>query len=344
MKEILINLPEELDINGITEFSRELKTIDEGEKYVFDMGGKRFFPPFSMLFLAKQIDNFKKKHRNSEIYVRNHTNHDYAAHMGFFQAFGVDYGKKPGEASGSSTYLPITHFSVADIQNEANENLEHTGDVIERYSRQLSSMLTRQDDGDLVDTLEYSIREILRNVVEHSQSKNIWYCAQYWPSKNQVEIGVLDSGIGILKALSANPSLSTKIKSDYEALQMSLLPGISGKVYKGQRRDPNDHWGNSGYGLYMTSRLCRNGGSFFICSGQSGIFLKGDEKLEYKTDIAGTAIRMIIDTSKIESLNDRLQSFRNDGYKLAKEIGGIIDPSSASQMLSRDFKPVKGNL
>lgn len=338
MNDHTINLPIDLKLENIMGFSIQLHELPDKEHFVFDVGETRWFPPFSMLFLAQQFIQFRKERPDTRCSIVNYEKHDYVAHMGFFKSFGVDYGKKPGEAEGNSNYLPITKLSVKELCEEASTNYENVGEVIERYSRRLASILTREDSGDLVDTLEYSLREIIRNVVEHSNAKYVSYCAQYWPTKKQVEIGIIDAGIGIHKALSNNPYIT--ISSDRDALLMSLLPGISGKAYKGQRRNPNDVWGNSGYGLYMTSRLCSNGGSFFIGSGDAGIVLKKGKKSDYQPKIKGTAIRMVLSTSSLQSLNERLEDFRNEGYDIVKKIKGASNfgPSVASQMLSRDFK------
>lgn len=42
--------------------------------------------------------------------------------MGFFESFGLSHGKKPGEASGSSTYLPITMIDVRQLRIESYES------------------------------------------------------------------------------------------------------------------------------------------------------------------------------------------------------------------------------
>src|SRR5690554_3868698 len=154
--------------------------------------------------------------------------------MGFFRAFGLKFGNEPGEAVGSITYLPLTILPVKELQEEAIKSYDHVGNIIESRSERIARILTRQEKGDLVDTLTFSIREILRNVVEHSGSEIIEYCAQYWPSKNLVELAVLDTGYGIMQGLSSNPHLN--IKDERDALHLALLPGVSGKMYKGVKR------------------------------------------------------------------------------------------------------------
>lgn len=120
------------------------------------------------------------------------------------------------------------------------------------------------------------------------------------------------------------------------------MPGISSKNYKGVRVDRNNPWHNSGYGLYMTSRLCRNGGEIYIGTGNHGILLNQQGKTHYDLNhyCKGTAIKMVLSLSKLDDLSKLLAEFRDDGYKMASQIKGIgyYTASAASQMLSRDFK------
>ena len=258
--------------------------------------------------------------------------------MGFFKAFGLDFGNSPGEAAGSSTYIPLTIIEVDDLQDEAARTFSHVGDIIENKTSGIAKILTRQEEGDLVDTLTFSIREIMRNVVEHSQSDIIEYCAQYWPSKHLVEVAILDIGRGIKGGLSKNPFLV--INSERDALHLALLPGVSGKMYKGVKKRENDHWQNSGFGLYMTSRICRNGGSFFIASNDKSLLLTSEQKSDKECNYHGTALRLRIDTRSITNYKEMLDTYRNEGYESAKRFSknNAIEPSVASTMLARDFK------
>ena len=49
---------------------------------------------------------------------------------------------------------------------------------------------------------------------------------------------------------------------------------------------------------------------------------------------------MVLSINKLRKLSDMLSSFREEGFKIAKEIKGIghISASMASLMLSKDFK------
>lgn len=334
-----IQVPRRLDLPSSIDFCRELLATDPLDEVVFDFKWMQHVEPFSMAYVSCQIKRLVSRRSEGVTYSAvNFEKHTYAAHIGFFQAFGLDHGNHPGKASGSSTYIPITIIEVEEIRKAAAESHREVGDIVEARVSELARMLVRRDEGDLFDTLTYSLREVMRNVVEHSQSDIIEFCAQYWPTRNIVEVVVLDLGVGVRASLSNNPFL--EINSDRDALQWSLMPGVSGKMFKGVRRRANDVWQNSGFGLYMTSRIARSGGSFFLGSGNSGILLERGGKTDFDLDFDGTVLRMVINTTLLSGLGERLGRFRQEGYKTAEEFKwiGKIESSVASMMLSKDFE------
>jgi len=335
---IQVKIPQNLSLKNTLNFCNRLWDLEHSDEYIFDFINLARVEPFSMAYVANELKRFRKTKPKSQFKALNHENKSYAAHMGFFRAFGLKFGNGPGEAAGSRTYLPITILNVAELHKEADDSYDYVGNIIEAKSEKIAKILTRQDSGDLVDTLTFSIREILRNVVEHSGSEIIEYCAQYWPSKNLVEFAVLDTGNGIMQGLSTNPYLN--INDERDALHLALLPGVSGKMYKGVKKRKNDEWQNSGFGLYMTSRICRNGGDFFIASNDKSIFLDNTSKQDLKCRYQGTALRLRIDTSQLSSYSEMLDQYRNEGFAAAKKFAGkdAIEPSAASTMLARDFQ------
>lgn len=334
---VRIMVPNELNMDSAIEFSRYILSLSGSSSYVFDFSELNFVEPTSMLIVASSLERFRADNDESEFIAENYYKNTYAGHMGFFRAFGIDFGNDPGQAKGSTSYLPITILDVNEVISAARENRRPVGEELEDRARNLSEVLTQNENGSLVDTLTFSIREIMRNVIEHSESSLLEYCAQYWPTRNSVEIGILDKGIGVSASLSRNPYVN--IESDAHALQLSLMPGVSGKMYKGVRQRAYDDWQNSGFGLYMTNRICRNGGSFFIASGTAGLMLTDSDKYDYNTGLDGTILRMILNTEALPKLTDSLSRFNKEGMKVAKEMGSTehISASAASRMLSTDF-------
>ena len=335
----VIKIPKTLDLGSALAMSVELAKINDPTPIKADFGGVGTVEPFAMLMVSSELQRAAARNKVESFECENHTKMRYAAHMGFFKAFGYDFGKEPGQANGSSRYLPVTILSCEELRDEALASGTEVGDIVEKNSKRLASMLCDTDTGDIHDTLAYSLREIMRNVVEHSEAKQIGLCAQYWPSKHKVEVAIIDRGVGLRATLTKNPHLG--IESDKHAVNYALMPAVSGKAFKGSRVKQRGHWANSGFGLYMTSRICRNGGSFFIASGDTGMMLTkaAEGKSYFPCAYEGTAVRLVIKTDQISSLADSLKKYREDGFKIQAEYREIvsINPSAASLMLSEDF-------
>ena len=337
MEQKRIFIPHQLDIFNTIYFVNELFSYEEGFDYTIDFKTMNWVEPFSLLYLSFALSQFKQYHSIPNSNFENYQNgsaNSYAAYMGFFKSFGIDNGNTPGELLSTSRYIPIKLLDSEILKQKAIENYEHAAETTEVLSQELTTVLTQAKDGNLFDLIQYSIREIIRNVIEHSQAKRFGFCAQYYPQKGRVELSLLDTGIGIKEGLKHNPYL--ELLDDRSALHYALLPGISGKVYKGVKISKHDVWQNSGFGLYMTSELCRDGGSFFICSNSHGLFLQDDKKFILPTSIIGTGLRLVLDISKTGVISKKLSEYRSKGQALASELKGAnLTASKASSMISR---------
>ncbi len=323
-------------------FCRSLQNLDAHDEYVFDFTQTRTVEPFGMLLVSSEIRRCKATHRSAQFSCANFKHMTYAGHMGFFKAFGLDFGKGPGEAQGSRSYIPLTILESDALVEAAASKGHEVGSEIEEHSKKLSATLIGEDAGDVFETMAYSIREIMRNVVEHAQTNQFGICAQYWKTKGRAEVAILDRGVGLRKTLSRNPHIDAS--SDKSAINYALMPAVSGKAFKGAKQvNKGSPWVNSGFGLYMTNRICRNGGNFLISSGDTGMLLTGGKggKRYFPASLNGTAVRMTIMTNQLPNLREALARYRDDGYEIQRKYREIvsIDPSSASLMLSEDFDP-----
>lgn len=329
----VIYVPHRLHFEATIDFVNSFCNLRDDKKYIFDFVNTTNIDPFSLLYVSYKLGIFKENNPHSSFFARNFRHLTYPAHMGFFKSFRLPYGKEPGEASGSQTYTPIEIIKVQNVKNEAREMFVNPGVILDEYAENISCILTQNLTKTVTDVLRYSIREILRNIVEHSESEEFTYCAQYIPSLAKVQFAVLDKGIGLKQSLSSNPKVY--MDSDHDAIKWSLKPGVSGKVYPGQKNKPKgDDWVNSGYGLYMTSNICKSGGgSFFISSGNAGLLINRDSEREFNLEMEGTAVYLVIDLYKIKDLAHMLKDFRDS---VPKDIF-VPSKSSMDKAKSRKF-------
>jgi len=230
--------------------------------------------------------------------------------------------------------VPIRFVKVATVHEHASESRRHYGDVVEEASSQLAQFLVRSETGDVVDLLTYSIREMMRNVIEHSGAEYIWYCGQYYPSLNRVDIAILDEGAGIYETLTCNKEL--RIASNLQALQLALSPGVSRVSQKKKRFNEDDEWANSGYGLYATSKLCRRCGNFLLLSKGDSILVGESDVKCYNALFDGTAVHISVSLDRVANFKTSLSAIIREGATLAKKSTTPSNPTAS--MISRMLK------
>ncbi len=112
------------------------------------------------------------------------------------------------------------------------------------------------------EPIRYIMSELIRNVLEHSVSKNgAIVCAQYYKKSNTIRIGIADTGIGMWESIN----VSHHPKTDLDAIRMGLTPGITGTTKKEGGTDRN-----AGAGLFFIKSIASVNSDFFaIYSGKS---------------------------------------------------------------------------
>lgn len=158
----------------------------------------------------------------------------------------------------SGRYIPITN-----IKTEA-EQTKFLTDIIPLLHLGREESLA----------IRYALYELVRNVLEHSMSKDgALVAAQYNKRKNKISIGICDTGIGVKSSLNKyhHP------KNDLEALRLALMPGVSGTTSR-----PDGTEQNAGAGLFIVKSLARITRSYFIIYSGDSLYklLKYDKRVQ----------------------------------------------------------------
>ena len=122
--------------------------------------------------------------------------------------------------------------------------------------------------------IKYIIGELVRNVIEHSFAKDgAVVAAQYYKKNNRVSIGICDTGIGIWKSMQTH----WHPKTDVEALDLALTPGITGTTRKEGGTSEN-----AGAGLFFIKSIAKITRNYFaIYSGSAEYtLLKHDKRVK----------------------------------------------------------------
>lgn len=218
-----------------------------------------------------------------------------------------------------SSYIPggklnldkLYLFNVKELLQESYSQYEYVGETIERISKEL--ILEYKFDITKRNFYAFIIREITRNVVEHSKADS-YLLAIYIGKEKEIGFKVVDNGIGIKKSLNMHPHYN--VTDHITALAFAIRPGIT-KSYK---KDPNrdEVWQNSGFGLYMVSSIADNIGYFNIASGDSLLMSKNSVKSYYKYKIKGTEVTIVLKNNIKINTSTMLKEIAQKGNKFAK--------------------------
>ena len=331
---MVFEIPETINPVAAINCAKYIATSPADRNYVYDFSKMQHCHPFGLLLIGNAIRRNKSHYKNSthKLYISDDSQGNaFAADLGFFQYAGWNHGRKTNLTDYGIRHIPIKCLSIKELQ-VANPDTMVLGDMIDRHAFDLAITLTQDTTSEATKTLQYCLREMIRNTFEHGKTDKIWICGQYWTSRNEAEIALIDEGCGIKSSLLTNRSY--RISSDREANKLALQPGAS-RMF-GRKQDPYDYWQNSGYGLFMASALCGLGGYFILGSGQDVTLVNLDRQTNYTADIRGTAVCMNIKTDSVTNLQSKLNELAEIGARKAKENSGhrILTASKASTIAS----------
>ncbi|SOH94459.1 hypothetical protein SAMN06273572_104158 [Monaibacterium marinum] len=248
--------------------------------------------------------------------------------MGFFNSLGMDIGHAHSRAVESGNFIPITKINRVDFEEEASAWGRAVPEHVEGRADAIAQTLLQEFGSSNFITVQYVIREIIRNVFEHSQSSEMWYCAQNWPTKNQVNAVISDFGVGIAGTLRSRSEYSEL--SDTEALDNALLSGVTSAP---MRDNGADRYFNTGYGLYAAKRICEMSGVLCVFSGSAAVRIARGSYKKFECNIPGTIVSITLEPSKISNLSAFLASIASEGQRSASMTAGAYtgEASSASR-------------
>lgn len=309
-------VPNGRDMAHVAGFSAKLARLGSASAVHFSFQGVNFVTPGWMLLTVRALRDFRSARPGTKCKVVQATSQAllYAGNAGFFDALGVPWSRNMGEAPATANYIPITERRVEDLF--ADQPLYRAaGELVQEDARRLASILTQEGHGIAFDYVSYALREIIRNVIEHSCAERFQVAAQYWPATGVAEVAIGDPGIGISQSLMANSKYSPP--DDAAALLLATQAGVSG-AFISRRND--DDWANSGYGLYMARGLAHGKQGFVLASGSAALVGGDRGQKVVGAAMTGTCVVLRLRARGV-SLEDRLSA-------LLAKVGG--SPSRAS--------------
>lgn len=263
MKEILVS---NLSFDNLTLLSRTLASaVAQRVKVHVDLRGLSFSKPEGFLHLALILRKFKRNKTAEAVMSINKKSSvtSYLGHIGFFDLIEFPYGQSIGMARGSNSYVPIRKIDKNLLIETSFETGESLQDLIQLEAESLARVLLNTADRTAnFLIISYSIREAIRNALEHSETDICYACGQKW-ANGQSQITVIDEGVGIYESFR-RAEIENVFLND--CLDKAIKPGFSRTSNLPDAENIHD---NSGYGLFVLHEIARNYGNFLLSSSHS---------------------------------------------------------------------------
>lgn len=202
-------------------------------------------------------------------------------------------------------------YGVNSLQEESYEKGIYIGELIEDKIKVILQKYVKN----YVPLYAYMLRELMRNVPEHSESENVTL-EIYSNGTKGIFFKVIDTGIGVKNSLLKNPEYSN-VDGEKSFLLLSLKPGVT-KTYKKMLEIPSE-WRNSGFGLFMVSSLAQDLGYFEISSGSVSIRISNNFISEYKIPkIVGTTVGVYANLENSKVAFSKIKDYSIMGKEIIK--------------------------
>lgn len=307
---------------------------DEPEGLTFQFSSLSFIEPAGAIILLSTIDRLREDAIPYELESIENLNRDaisYGETMGIFQKLGLSDARS---FSQGTNYIAPTKVVIAELF----DSLHNQGKTIEAYYDDIASKIVKKilrdlgtdSDEDVRDLFEFVVREMIRNIFDHSQTTHFYYGSQLYTATNSVEVVIADLGLGLVNTIPFDIEETWFSQpTDEDAIRKAMIPGLS--ALSNHAYAPEDYK-NSGYGLALVRRIVeRTNGYFSIASGKRSITYSLSEEIIEDCDIKGTVIRMRINLDRLHTID--FDVILEDAKKEASSKGYSNSPSSASQKL-----------
>lgn len=258
---VIISITKNKDIySRIKELAKNIYNLNKiNSKDTIDLNGIEWVTPLSILPIAFKISNLQIE----RIKIQKPKDDNIRWYLDTI--LFPEGTSEPELIHWGETYLPITRV----VHNGEQFPPEILESVNEKYGLLLNSLLEKNIYKQAItDSLQYFLGEMIANVVQHSYAKELWILSQHWKRSEELEICLLDNGIGFYSSyIRANIPVNDHVEAIAKAVS-----GISTKKIE-QR----------GRGLSDSIRLITESplnGEFLIISGDAG-YLKIQQNNEF---------------------------------------------------------------
>ncbi len=232
-----VHIPNSAFLGNIDPF---IRSIDFSEPERFQVtGNKKWISIHPVILTIIASMGLDVDPGNIDISMEARSGH-YLERMGLYRLLGQEFNFRIIEHEPSGRFIPLS------VIRESDDLSRFITDVIPLLHLEPEMALP----------IKYTLSELVRNVLEHSESRRgAIVAAQYYKKSNTIRLGITDNGVGIRKSISR----SHLAESDLDAIRLALMPGITGTT----RREGGTEQ-NAGAGLFFIKSIATVNRDFFM--------------------------------------------------------------------------------
>ncbi|WP_062197631.1 ATP-binding protein [Massilibacterium senegalense] len=245
--------PQMIDMNNtLHSFIKEHKN---NLSFTFDFNNLKWIDPSGAVIFLETIKNLEEENIKLEYIDLDLTSSpvQYGLNIEIFQELGIS---ELGSNEEGLTYLApkkVYKNEVYDYIKNHDYSMENFFDIL---SEKITNKVIRQSNmtnDKLTSLFSYVVRELIRNIFDHSKSEYFYYGSQYLPNKKIVELVISDRGVGLKNTIPFDTEEKwLDLDTTENAIQKAFTPGVT--AASNHSYAPQDYW-NSGFGLAMVKSL-----------------------------------------------------------------------------------------
>lgn len=271
--------PTDCSLPALAEALEQSRVLSEGGPTVWRIQRDTFVHSGALAFLCTWGANARACGR--EISLKwDQKSIGYIERMGLFAHLGI-------EVESGDRRDPTGRFIPLRLITENESVLDCSNAICDLVMHQF------EDARAFVPALVWAVYEIVDNILTHGETPVPGaVCAQYFPKRHRLDIGICDVGRGIKKSLESYQ----KLWSHGDAITKALERGVT--------RDPEVGQGNGLAGARQIVDL--NGGSFQLWTGDAVWKSDAPEHRRFTKipELPGTGVQLSFDTRKPVNLED----------------------------------------
>jgi anti-sigma regulatory factor (Ser/Thr protein kinase) len=287
LPKITVSLRHAHHLHSLSKTLKDLRPIldlDEPTVVTLDMRDLTFIGPACLAFTVAALRNGRETGKiadGSEIlHPRSVAARTYLHRMDALQVVF--------ERESTEVLDPVTRHEVKGLKECEHFSSEEGG---RRVAGALAKAIQDEVDTDRLTeaALDVCLTELAENVYFHANtSVGGFAAAQRFRNTHEIEIAIVDLGIGIASSLSANPEYAEYAEDDISAIKHAIRPLVTATPER-----------NSGYGLALTRFLLEiNDGRLIVWSGEGKVQF-GERHIERQVeDLPGTVVVLRLHTDR----------------------------------------------